>query len=80
LAKLQRARTIWKYNEALRWVTEVSGRFAYGFQTELNFADVVMVVMKMVIMFVIVIVVTAAILKHRWPKGIQYEKFTLCST
>jgi hypothetical protein len=64
----------------LGWVTGVSERFAYGFQTELNFADVVMVVMATVIMFVIVIVVTAAIVKHRWPKGIQYEKFTLCST
>ena len=32
---------IWKYLEALVRATGVSGRFAYGFRTELHFADVV---------------------------------------
>ena len=33
------AGSIWKYLEALVRATGVSGRFAYGFRTELNFAD-----------------------------------------
>jgi hypothetical protein len=32
--------SIWKYLEALVWATGVSGRFVFGFQTELHFADV----------------------------------------
>ena len=34
------AGSIWKYLEALARATGVSGRFAYGFRTELHFADV----------------------------------------
>ena len=34
------AGSIWKYIEALARATGVSGRFAYGFQTKLHFADV----------------------------------------
>ena len=34
------AGSIWKYLEALVRTTRVSGRFAYGFRTELHFADV----------------------------------------
>jgi len=33
------AGSIWKYLEALMRATGVSGRFAYGFRTELHFAD-----------------------------------------
>jgi len=33
------AGSIWKYLEALARVTGGSGRFAYGFRTELHFAD-----------------------------------------
>jgi len=33
------AGSIWKYFEALARATGVSGRFAYGFRTELHFAD-----------------------------------------
>jgi hypothetical protein len=33
------AGSIWKYLEALVRATAVSGRFAYGFQTDLHFAD-----------------------------------------
>jgi hypothetical protein len=33
------AGSIWKYLEALARVTGVSERFAYGFRTELHFAD-----------------------------------------
>jgi hypothetical protein len=33
------AGSMWKYLEALVRATGVSGRFAYGFQTELHFAD-----------------------------------------
>jgi len=33
------AGSIWKYLEALVRATGVSGRFAYGFRTELHFAD-----------------------------------------
>jgi hypothetical protein len=35
-----RARSIWKYLEALVRATGVTGRFAYGFRTDLHFADV----------------------------------------
>ena len=35
------AGSIWKYLEALVRATGGSGRFAYGFRTELHFADVV---------------------------------------
>jgi hypothetical protein len=34
------AGSIWKYLEALARATRVAGRFAYGFRTELHFADV----------------------------------------
>jgi len=34
------AGSIWKYFEALARATGVSGRFVYGFRTELHFADV----------------------------------------
>ena len=34
------ARSIWKYFEALVRATGVSGRYVYGFWTELHFADV----------------------------------------
>jgi len=33
------AGSIWKYLEAPARATGVSGRFAYGFRTELHFAD-----------------------------------------
>jgi hypothetical protein len=33
------AGSIWKYIKALARATGVSGRFAYGFRTELHFAD-----------------------------------------
>jgi hypothetical protein len=33
------AGSIWKYLEALARATGVSERFAYGFRTELHFAD-----------------------------------------
>jgi len=33
------AGSIWKYLEVLVRATGVSGRFAYGFRTELHFAD-----------------------------------------
>jgi len=34
------AGSIWEYLEAVVRATRVSGRFAYGFRTELHFADV----------------------------------------
>jgi hypothetical protein len=34
------AGSIWKYLEALVRATGVSGRFAYGFRTDLHFVDV----------------------------------------
>jgi hypothetical protein len=34
------AGSIWKYLEALERATGVSGRFAYGFRTDLHFAAV----------------------------------------
>jgi hypothetical protein len=34
------AGSIWKYLKALARATRVSERFAYGFRTELHFADV----------------------------------------
>jgi hypothetical protein len=37
------AGSIWKYLEALARATGVSERFAYGFRTELHFADVLSV-------------------------------------
>jgi len=37
------AGSIWKYFEALARATGVSGRFAYGFRTELHFADVMLI-------------------------------------
>jgi len=37
------AGTIWKYLEALVGATGVSGRFAYGFRTDLHFAGDVFV-------------------------------------
>jgi hypothetical protein len=40
------AGSIWKYFEALVRAAGVSGRFAYGFQTDLHFADDVRVVNK----------------------------------
>jgi len=33
------AGSIWEYLEAVVRATRVSGRFAYGFRTELHFAD-----------------------------------------
>jgi hypothetical protein len=33
------AGSIWEYLEAVVRTTRVSGRFAYGFRTELHFAD-----------------------------------------
>jgi hypothetical protein len=33
------AESIWEYLEAVVRATRVSGRFAYGFRTELHFAD-----------------------------------------
>jgi hypothetical protein len=38
------AGSIWKYLEALVRATGVSGRFAYGFRTDLHFADVIRIV------------------------------------
>jgi hypothetical protein len=36
----RQAGSMWKYLEGLVGATRVSGRFPYGFQTELHFADV----------------------------------------
>jgi len=38
------AGSIWKYLEALVRDTGVSGRFAYGFRTDLHFSDVLRIV------------------------------------